>query len=1087
MGTLFVLGIALAVTALPFFLGSVFCRNIRMPEYGWKVGLILCALAIGGLVSGLALTNQAGLEVKRGIDLSGGVILIYQIDKERSQETKSNDGEESKNDDIEESYIDMQGLVAALARRINPSGVKEIVIRPYGEDQIEIIIPEVDEAEVETIKKQISQAGFLEFRIMADPNKHRSEIALAESTENRGKRFVKDKAGKSVAEWVPVGIKVDDEGQTILDENGNPELKVNVFGYETRQRNGLTEVLMHIDPFNVQGQHLAGVRTNVDEYMRPCVNFVMDAKGSGLLGGLTGNNQKDPQTGKEMRLGIILDGKLLSAPGLEDRISSNGRISGDFTKEEVESLVGILKAGRLPAVLEPKPISQNLISPLLGEDTIKKGSMAIAASLILVLIFMVIYYRFAGIVACFALVLNLLLILTLMIGAQASFSLAGLAGLVLTVGMSVDANVLIFERMREELTKGAALRMAIRNGFSRATTTIVDANVTTLITALVLYVIGTDQIRGFALTLILGILMSMFTAIFCSRVFFEIAERRRWITKVGMMQFLAAPNWNLFNKRSMAAIVSGVLILASLGSIVARGKSILDIDFLGGSSVQMLLTESTPINKVRSLVDGLAMFDHEGNETGKKETPVVTQMNPENQDAQTVYKVDSLMSNVDALKKQIAEKMSAENLLKRHKFSFKQPAAPSSKTSMLSPVDGAALALAHPMVAPFVVGQAETTDELTDAVGDAINEAVSGEEAAGDDDATKGNAQDDAPEETDAPENSAESDSPKTGTEDLETAVDDAAEVTPPIDPSDYMPSSDDITSDDVDNYLSETRIDFDSVVSRATVLSAIKEAAIAAGIDEPSVEVSVAEGDGLESKSWDVLLSSTPEEADTIFTGMKQNLEGTPVWLSSSLIGSFVANRTQGLAAMALLLSLVGIVAYIWFRFQHITFGLAAVVALVHDVIITLGAIALSAYVANALGFLLIEEFKISLPIVAALLTIIGYSLNDTIVVFDRIREVRGKSPKLTAEMINTSINQTLSRTILTSLTTLIVVAILYAFGGEGIHGFAFALMVGVLIGTYSSIFVASPALLWMSKIGGIPAETEKNDKKKKLAGSAA
>jgi SecD/SecF fusion protein len=171
--------------------------------------------------------------------------------------------------------------------------------------------------------------------------------------------------------------------------------------------------------------------------------------------------------------------------------------------------------------------------------------------------------------------------------------------------------------------------------------------------------------------------------------------------------------------------------------------------------------------------------------------------------------------------------------------------------------------------------------------------------------------------------------------------------------------------------------------------------------------------------------------------------------------------------AITSILLSLFAIVGYIWIRFQHLTFGLAAVVALVHDVLVTLGAVALSYWVASAGGgLLLMDEFKISLPIVAAFLTVIGYSLNDTIVVFDRIREVKGKSPELTAGMIDASINQTLSRTVLTSLTTLIVVAILYGFGGEGIHGFAFALLVGVIVGTYSSMFIASPALLWMTKL---------------------
>ncbi|MCA9200083.1 MAG: protein translocase subunit SecF, partial [Planctomycetales bacterium] len=174
--------------------------------------------------------------------------------------------------------------------------------------------------------------------------------------------------------------------------------------------------------------------------------------------------------------------------------------------------------------------------------------------------------------------------------------------------------------------------------------------------------------------------------------------------------------------------------------------------------------------------------------------------------------------------------------------------------------------------------------------------------------------------------------------------------------------------------------------------------------------------------------------------------------------------------AVTAAVFSLLGIIVYLWVRFHRIVYGLAAVAALVHDVLVTIGVLALTHYLYQPLGFLLINEFKISLPVVAALLTIIGYSLNDTIVLFDRIREVKGKSPRLTSSMINQSINQTLSRTILTSVTTLIVVIILYVLGGQGVHAFAFCLIVGVLVGTYSSIFIASPVLLWLSDHFDVP-----------------
>ena len=210
-------------------------------------------------------------------------------------------------------------------------------------------------------------------------------------------------------------------------------------------------------------------------------------------------------------------------------------------------------------------------------------------------------------------------------------------------------------------------------------------------------------------------------------------------------------------------------------------------------------------------------------------------------------------------------------------------------------------------------------------------------------------------------------------------------------------------------------------------------------------------------------------EQLGLVLANMRQTLAEEPVFDEVNSFDSAVANEMQRYAILAMLASLVAIVAYIWLRFQRVDFGLAAVAALVHDVLFVLGAVALANWLVgglnlgSAVGWLGLEEFKLNLPMVAALLTVIGYSLNDTIVVFDRIREVRGKNPGLTADIVDRSLNGTLSRTLLTSVTTLIVVGILYVFGGEGIHGFAYCLVVGVLVGTYSSLFVASPVLLWL------------------------
>ena len=231
-----------------------------------------------------------------------------------------------------------------------------------------------------------------------------------------------------------------------------------------------------------------------------------------------------------------------------------------------------------------------------------------------------------------------------------------------------------------------------------------------------------------------------------------------------------------------------------------------------------------------------------------------------------------------------------------------------------------------------------------------------------------------------------------------------------------------------------------------------------------PVPDTGFSEDDSTAYTMWDVKIKLPPEEARQRLESVKAALAEVPFFPSSNTIGSTVAKNTQWQAIEALVASLLCLVAYIWIRFQKVIFGLAAVLALVHDVLVTLGAIALSAFLAPYLGFLMLGEFKIGLSVLAAFLTIIGYSLNDTIVVFDRIREVRGKAPRLTEEMLNVSVNQTLSRTVLTAFTTFIVVLILYLFGGEVIHTFAFALVVGVVVGTYSSIYIASPILLWMA-----------------------
>ena len=1037
LGPLAMLGIVVVSTILLFTIGNFFARTVKMPDYGWKIGLIMLTVVAGSAVTFF------GWPPKLGIDLSGGVILIYEVDAEASGFAEGSADEDAGANRAEPFH--MADLIARLKIRVNPGGVKEVVIRPFGSRQVEFIIPEVKSTEVDHIKKLITTSGVLKFRIMANRQADEHVVRMAQKETDdarregrRQKREIRDERGELIGEWVHLGHEED-------SSEDNPVYKVsaNENNLTRELEQGRMEVLMKIDGFNVTGDHLRSASAGI-ENLSPCINFNMSASGAARFGGLTSSNNS-------RRLGIIMDNELLSAPVIRDTITDRGQITGRFTQQEVDLMVELLKAGSLPVVLKDNPSSESEISATLGAETIRSGGYAIVASLCCVLVFMLVYYRMPGLVACCALATNLVLILGVMILFRAAFTLPGLAGLVLTVGMSVDANVLIFERIREELQRGSALRMAIRNGFSRATTTIVDANLTTLITAIVLYTIGTDQIRGFAVTLALGILMSMYTAIFCSRVIFDISEKRRWITQLSMMQLVGKTQIDFIGKRRLAAACSIGLIAIGLCGVLARNTEMFDIDFNGGTSLEIVTVAPMSYGAVRERVDrDWNVLQH--TMEGRKDR---------------VYKFETPLEDIDQARKAVQEAFTddqGKSLLVMYQLSF----TPST-----------------PVTGPWGPGE-DTLD----------SESPAGSSRGAVPDPTGPRQAKPVPPEPDGTDTGVRSDLPVdtllafTGNDlGLLAQADSSAESTDetpaPGDSDEAAGSPDDeessagdgIESAQFSTYVRSTltfekpegaiglRLGQESdygMASRDALEARIEAERDRLGLSGVDVNDLVSNEDGTE---WVVTLAADAEQADAVLSSLESNLENSPVWISSSKIGTKVAGNTRTRAIVAMLTSLLGIVGYIWIRFQRVMFGLAAVVALVHDVLITLGALALSHWLAEYFGFLLISDFKINLPIVAAFLTIIGYSLNDTIVVFDRIREVRGKSPDLTEKMVNTSINQTLSRTLLTSFTTMMVVIILYIWGGNSIHGFAFALVVGVGVGTYSSIFVASPILIWLAK----------------------
>ena len=1052
------LGLIIAVFSGLYLLSRTITegRRINAPEQAWRLAIVATSVIFGVLYCNSAYRNEL---IKGGVDLSGGVNLIYAIDFDSVSDA---DGpvEASLNDG------DMDALLSALGRRLNPSGAKELVLRSYGNNtHVEIVVPAATDLEIKQLKDTITNTGALEFLILANVSKHPKLHTQAESSVELKTNLIVDADDRSDVLGTWVAVSKDPDGnyeynasggsliRRVTYADGEDEKRIFVDGensgstpQETAvhaafvfvesdtlfsqqvQAVGVTniEVLMVTPPETERttGDDLASVRSDIDTQTgTPCVSFAMNSAGSRKFGTFTGNNTSN-------LLGIVLDHKLLSAATINTRISVSGQITGKFSREEVDFIVGILRAGKLPGTLTKEPESENKMGATLGAATIAAGKTAIMISFAAVLIFIVLYYCCVpGTIAAFALVFNVVLIVALMAMIGASFTLPGIAGLVLTVGMSVDANVLIFERIREELANGSKIRQAIRNGFSRATITIIDANLTTLITAVLLYAIGTDQIRGFAITLILGIIMSMFTAIYASRGFFEISER---------LGFLKNSSWafrnfrivsrevNFLGMRKIMAVASIIIVVAAISVTWKRGHDMLAIDLAGGTSAIFSLDDS-----VQTADDVEAEIKLAAVDNGIEDLQL-TVTSIQLSDSVTGWRVDASIDEQQTLM-QVLEKAFAGQLPTQ---SFKITNGQSASQSSIIPVT---TSRGYQFVAYQEEGEAAAAGPVAPST----------------------------PAETPAVE--------ETTTVDENEAI---AEESPEVPTVSELQSSFEVKTG-VSN-MATADADNEYQLSAETLLGMIKKAASSTGVEgvtAVNVELSYwensqwnktsSEEEQLQDYSrWNVLLTGIAQaDANKIKTKLLEN-DGVTYFHQTQKFGAQIAGDMQMLALTAMLFSFAGIITYIWLRFQHLTYGIAAVVALLHDVLVTLAAMAVSAYVADYLGFLLIEDFKISLPVVAAFLTIIGYSLNDTIVVFDRIREVRGKSHDLTELMLNKSINQTLNRTLLTSLTTLIVVIILYVFGGSGIHGFAFALVIGVVAGTYSSIFIAAPTLLFLHRL---------------------
>ncbi|MDR0704984.1 MAG: protein translocase subunit SecD [Planctomycetaceae bacterium] len=931
-----------------FFAGHYLSKIWRLPEHNIKIFIVLLAF-FGSIIAVILGWHRLTL----GIDLQGGVVLVYDAIPIQKLDGSADTDE-----------LNMDKLARAITRRINPGGVREISITKLGTRQIQVVIPHAEDAEVARIERVISESGSLTFRILASKLYDKDKDIIARSEKEPG-RDVRDAAGKLLARWVPL---VESEKDDFIY---NQDIVL-------RQRQEQWEVLVLFnDGVDITGESLTHIGKGMGEKNEPGVSFSFNAVGASKFKRLTSTNRPDPtQSRLRRQLGILLNDQLYSAPYIEAVISDHGIIT--FRKREtdeeriklskdIEDLIDVLTAGALPADLSEEPVSRLLIGATLGADTIQKGKVALIFSAVAIMIFMVIYYHLAGLIACFCVVTNTALLIAIMLALHAAFTLPGLAGLVLTIGMAVDANILIYERIREELNAGSSLRMAIRNGYAKAFSAIFDSNITTLAIAVILYVVGTEQVKGFAVTLFLGIALNMFTAIYCARVIMDVFEAQRWIKTFHMLQLFHRPNINFLGARFVCVVFSAALVIIGLTAVAARGWGILDIDFIGGVSVEVVYKESQNIEQIRTKLN-------------EKDNTITEEENRLNDLA-----VQNVQLNLD----------NEPNAKSRENTHF------IITTSIPQLADGREVKPEQYLVT--------VRNILKETFGDALEYCKL--------DYTIG-------------------ETVKVGEHD-ETVV--QLNLFPTINHDALHSMFHAAIQKAVDT--KELENDFSFSISRENFLA----------------------GGQQSYPDWTLKAQVSKDILEKILSSLKLETDGTPYFPTSTTIGGSVAYDTRVAGLAAIITSLISIVIYIGYRFHRLVFGIVAAIGLLHDVLIVLGLIALSAWLANPLSFLQIEEFKIGLPVVAAFLTIIGYSINDTIILFDRIRENIGKSPILTGKMINNAINQTLSRTVLTSLTTFIVSIILYFWGGQGIHTFAFTISLGVLFGTYSTIGLCSPLLFWM------------------------
>ena len=832
------------------------------------------ALALIAFVS-FYVCNPLSEKLRFGLDLKGGTSFTLGVDKEKLAETLIAENPAITNEEgaVEKKIDEMlnrQGcddtIVSVIRRRVDAMGTNEPVIQGMKGHRLLVQLPGADEKTRKEAKASLQNAAYLEFRLTHPRNDQLVAKLLGKETAPEGYR----KAGNGYARitdpkdpknWATVSKtpgyaarlaafeSPDARYSFMLEKDGDGTYRPNFVARTTEPKvtgGDLVSAAVERDP--TSGQLSIGFRLN--------------AEGGRKFGLLTRNYKahgpKNPSD-RGRQLAIVLDDQLISAPVIQSEIGSSGQITGHFTAAEAQKLANELNAGALPAPM--KILAETTVAPTVGDDAIAAAKWAAGIGFLLVAIFMFIYYWRSGLVADIALFLDIALLPTALVvcanvlgvfahdpsmGGGGSMQLPvltmpGIAGLVLSLGMAVDANVLIFERIREEFLAKKAAGEAIRNGYGRAFTAIFDSNLTTIITGVILFVVGTGPVRGFAITLTAGVVISMFTAVVVTRLVFDHCVDPNRTKPFKMMCFFKNPKYDFmkvtkFTVGGAIGIIAVSLLIFAI-RFVNNKADVLSVDLTGGTSIV---------------------------------------------------------------------------------YNFKQDAKPSES-------------------------------EVRKALNDFDNAAV----------------------------------------------------------------------------------IQFQTGVGDSTLLVKTGETA------------ETAKGQALENK-----------DVGAHVTKLLQSAFPAAEFKAASVdeVGSMVGADLKRSGTQAVLFSLLAILVYVGFRFQF-GFGLGALVALAHDALISIGLFSLCGR-------------QISLIVITAVLTIIGYSVNDTVVVFDRIREMLRHDKKLSFyDLCNAAVNSCLSRTVITSVTTLFAILALFAFGDGSIFDFALIMLIGVIAGTFSSVFIATPIMYWWYK----------------------